>query len=371
MFTRLVLWYRKYQRKRRQIATFSTLELLPAELKHEIASWLPLHSKASLALCSSTLYNTFCFKILSRLKADESERPEFLQLLDRDLSNTLYCYSCHRLHVIYPEQLSHHTRTKTILWRINRWRCHDNPFFRLCIGRKMFSLAFSFDHIRMATKLHRLGLQSQAQAYLRYLSYSEPLVREMSSSPMFRGFYFLEFCFIKDQIYARAQSWAPIGLAREEGICQRATAVCAHNQARSVYLTSGLDVENKYQEEIRCRLKRLRSNRQDCEQCGCLKRCSFCPTEFCIEVRGAGDDFEDNFLVITKWHILEFGLLPSKDELRAIYPVRPQPWQYAADSLLGGIRNKFEAQAKISYKDLLSAPRARHIFCETSSSKRL
>ena len=77
-----------------------TLLDLPIEIIQEIASFLPLPSKAAFTLTCSTLMGvvgTQSWRDLAR-RTNIYERHDFGRLLERDLANGIYCYGCKKMH---------------------------------------------------------------------------------------------------------------------------------------------------------------------------------------------------------------------------------------------------------------------------------
>lgn len=122
MWPRIRSWFLSSLPQSRNAATSTQLELLPAELIHQIASWLPPNSAVSLALCSHKLRDVLGKETLLSLNAHGSEQARFLQALDRGLPETLYCFACNRLHVLFRKCRTR-IRTEERFQRVADGRC--------------------------------------------------------------------------------------------------------------------------------------------------------------------------------------------------------------------------------------------------------
>lgn len=190
----------------RNASTFTQLELLPAELIHQIESWLPLNSAVSLALCSRKLHNVLGVKSLLSLSANKSEQARFLQALDRDLAETLYCFACNRLHVLFQRRRTRIGTEERFQW-VADGRCWNADGMYNYGTALTYYAEFKFEHVQMAVKLRRRGQLSEASAYMARLSFIKPTVGRLTTLPTYKGLYLFKPRFVNDKVYVRAQSW--------------------------------------------------------------------------------------------------------------------------------------------------------------------
>ena len=86
---------------------FCPIDQLPSEIVLEVASWLPISSAATLALCNIwlfTLLRRSSFDLLNGHDVDHLERTSFLEALGRDNVDTFFCYSCRELHYLRQDR---------------------------------------------------------------------------------------------------------------------------------------------------------------------------------------------------------------------------------------------------------------------------
>lgn len=78
----------------------SGLECLPLEMLHMILQYLSLDEAAALTCCNRSLLAALGHQWRNSLRdsANEQDRRRFLQLLQRDLPNLLFCHHCGNLH---------------------------------------------------------------------------------------------------------------------------------------------------------------------------------------------------------------------------------------------------------------------------------
>ncbi len=349
--------------KSRNAATLTHLELLPNELIHEIKSWLPPSSAVSLALCSGKLLEVIGMKPFLDLKIHESERALFLQTLDFDLPETLYCFTCNRLHVLF-QRCRTKIYTNEMFQRVAKKQCPFGDGVYNIGTAFIYSADFKFEHLQMAAKLHRRGDLPEANAYMARLSLTEPAAEPMTLNPEYNGLYLFEPRFVNNRIYARAQSWLwfPGGqtLVMPRVHC---TMVCAHMNAQTEYY-------NPYKAAFNCKLDHLSKGEHDCEKCRSPMWCAFCPTDVTLELKWCLENPRGGFLVTTKWQTLGHGITEQSRGLgmspmgcywRSHLDGTGTCWPYT--DRRGFIRDDFEAQATVKYDSLLSVDKARSILC--------
>ena len=105
--------WRKKALVREQSSTFSTLpseilqqsstfSMLPSEILQHISDFLPVSSAVSFALCSRKILWLLGDQALRSLRSADQilERELFLSLLERDLSDWLFCHHCTLFHPV-------------------------------------------------------------------------------------------------------------------------------------------------------------------------------------------------------------------------------------------------------------------------------
>ena len=351
MLSRLVSWYQS--RHSKKFLQFAPLDLLTVELIYEISSWLPVHSSASLALCSHRFYDVLGRETLSSLEVNGPDRTAFFQALDRDLAGTLYCFTYNRLHVFFPEGRTR-LRVSRISRRVTNGRCQE-PVLRILndfLTDTIFSERLRFENVQMAANLRRRGLLSQAHKYMAHLSHRKP---EVSWFPKPKDLYLFETCFIGSKIYVRAQSWLWFERAR------KLKTPTTPFKSACVHMDPAWRPGNGYTTAFKCKIHHLSKAQKDCKKCRRLIRCPFCPTEIAMEIKSGPDCLGGAFIVATKWQTLGYGLSPLGDEWKSHIEFKRLPWPYAPDDLPGSIRNMYEAQAKTKYESLLSVNKAKRL----------
>lgn len=336
-------------------ATPSRLESLPTELIELIIAWLPPSSAVSLSLCNHRLHVMFSERALHRLSHGHLchiERGLLLEALDRDLSTTLYCFLCNKLHVLLRRH-EHRLGSKQIHRRVSNGRCWRSEGTYNYGSTRTYHAGFKFEHVQMAMKLYRRGLLSEAKAYLTRLAIIQPARGQMSILPCNMGLYFFEPRFVRGQISVRAQSWVQISGALGFVVPrEQLTTVCAH-------LSGDSPKENPYVSLLRCKMEHLVNKQDRCEKCSGLIRCRFCPTEVCVEAKRLDKDCRGGFLVITKWQMIGRGLSPFESHWRTHLEPRARiPWAYLPDCAPGSIQAGYEDQPGIRHDSLLTAAEA-------------
>lgn len=333
-------------------AAYSLFKCLPAELIQEIADWLTPSSIASLSLCNHRLHIILGKRSLQDLhRSDSNEQALLLQALDRDLPETLYCFICNRLHVLFRGR-EDGLRAEEMYRRVSDGRCPSSDGTYNYGTAYTYHAGFKFEHVQMAMKLHRRGLLSDAKAYLTGLAFLEPARGRMTSLPTNSGLYFFEPRFVNDQISVRAQSWILIQGEQGSVVPRRHyTTVCAHLDGNSFN-------ENPYIVSCRCKLKHLTAKQDSCERCRSLIRCHYCPTEVCVEAKRFDKGSNGGVLIITKWQLLGCGLSPSEAHWRLHLEDPSFPSSYLPDCALGSIRAGYEDQPGIKHDSLLKMTKA-------------
>ena len=356
-------------------AACGPFDRIPLEIIHEIASWLPLSSAANLTLCNRKLKHILGNRYLLALRPDGSskyERNLFLRGLDRHSPETFLCYGCSKLHPLAPIDEDRLTPEARFKW-VSEFRClsrndTDKLLYTYVITFH-YHAQFRFEHIQVAMKLHRLGLVSDAKAYLECSALKEPIRRKMTVyDPSNMGYYFFEPRIVKDQVFARAQSWISIPKEQDLLIYRRThlhrNLLCVH-----------LDVDfmgvggDRFAMILQCILEQLRGKQESCGQCQTLIRCHYCPTEVLVETKRSDLQVEGDMVVITKWQALGYGVSPYEPQWESHFQPRP-PWPWPPGSTPGSIREAFENQPGVKYDSIFDAEREWKFLKEKKSSGR-
>ena len=289
---------------------------------------------------------------LDRSNTCHNERALLLQALDRDSSETLYCFYCHKLHVLsrrHEDVLD----AGEMYRRVSEGRClrGEGTYNYGCVTT--YHAGFKFEHFQMAMKLYRRGLLADAKAVLTHTAFLQPARGDLTTGPAYKGLYFFEPRLVNGRISVRAQSW--ILIPGGQGVVMPSrhwTTVCAH-------LNGNYPFRNQYTAIFRCQLEHLVAKQVSCEGCCSLIRCHSCATEVRVEAKRLDEEFKGNFLVITKWQLLGCGLSPSEAHWRSHLERSGLPRShlpYCAPP--GDIRASYEDQPGTKYDSLLKPAEA-------------
>ena len=319
----------------------SLLESLPAELIFQVAAWLEPRSAILLSLCSHKLHSMLgqsSLRDLNQSNSSYNERALLLQALDRDLSDTLYCFVCNKLHVLlrrHEDRLA----AEDMYRRVYKGRCQMRDATYNFGTTSTYHPGFKFEHLQMTMKLYRRGLLADANAFLMRSALLRPApARGFMTIPPFlsyyNGLYFFEPRFVNDNIVVRAQSWI---FYDDRGVrmpFQYDTRLCAH-------LSKDTGDQNPYSTVYRCKLEHLAAKQDSCKKCSNLIRCHYCPTEVHVEAKRF-DDSKGSVLITTKWLLLGNGLSPSEALWKSHLERSRLPWPYFSDDAPGSIQAGYE-----------------------------
>lgn len=333
------------------------LESLPAELIFQVAARLPPSSATLLSLCSHQLHVMLGQRSLRDLNQSDSrynEQALLLQALDRDLSETLYCFVCNKLHVL---RRRHEDRlgAEEMYRRVSESRCQRGDGTYNYGRTDTYHAGFRFEHVQMTMKLYRRGLLADAKAFLTRSAFLQP-----AFLPSYRGLYFFEPRFVNGNISVRTQSW--IFNPGDQGVImpmKYLTTVCAHLDGDQSYYT------NPYHTVFRCKLEHLAAKQDSCEKCRSLIRCHYCSTEVYVEVKRL-DDSKGSVLITTKWQLLGDGLSPSEAHWESHLEPNRLLWPYFPDDAPGSIQAGYEDQPGIKFDSLLTLTEAWKVLNEIS-----
>ena len=256
-------------RKTVRSSELSALEKLPREILGAIAAEAPLPAAAALALCSCTLFSTLGTQYWERLREPcyESDRIDFLRLIEFEFPALVVCDLCKSLHPRRPRQHFFHRGS-----------------FRPCTADRGATTHFAagprygeptFCSVQAIAKKHRLGLDVKADLsalafkyFYRDHSYghSECEGHILDGEIVIRYHYQL-FVSAGDQ-FSDVRTWDP----------------CPHQSFIGYRkCTSTSSWVDPLAAMLNCRLHHLDDHQKKCEFCMGLKRCRFCDTEFRID----------------------------------------------------------------------------------------
>jgi hypothetical protein len=139
-----------------------SFDLLPPEMIQHIASFMLASSAAALALCNHGLSGALGEHQWNLLRSDPDERAVFLQCLERDLPEHLFCDHCAKLHL---------HRGPGVF--IRRHQC--STIDRINGTTQYYHSRFQFEHVQMAMKLHRSGRDTKG--YHAHLAPADTTIR--------------------------------------------------------------------------------------------------------------------------------------------------------------------------------------------------
>jgi hypothetical protein len=323
-------------------ASSGAFDTLPVEIIQHIASSLPVASAAAWALCnrqlSQALGDQYWKTLRSKSTKCKEEKDAFLQLLDRDLPDYLYCAVCMKLH-LPCESGVREWQDNDLFGRMQRRLCFDVD--RKLKTHQYYAYSFRFEHVQRVMKMHSLG--QDTKAYLRGLAPSTPNCQGTNS------LHFFEARIISDEVLVRVQHWSYFPIGTEVKIPRRGDLpeICVHLRSSVPYYFE----TNRMMRLLRCRAGHMERNENPCTDCFGLKRCHHCPTEFWIDSRSFPG--QGAALVVTKWMTVGAGNSPVDPEWLS-HLHGSDYWDYNSGdfSELGTIQEAFEHEAEAKFHAL-------------------
>ena len=274
---------------------------LPAEVLLVITDSLPTSSAAALLLCCRTILNKLGNKKILQINSalaepytewfsssrettspspEDSERQTFLELLDRDSSELIYCYFCKKLH---KSELTNSWRNGPYIYIPERRPCaivqaRQRPSFYM-------DEYFNFSQVQNIMKHHRVGRETSLllkQMERTYTIYKRQYAYQRSThfgiSP-------------SGHFLARTQHWIALkGNAKEPPILPEFCMIelCPH---LSFYGSTAFPTEMDLQ--IRCKLSHIGTGKPCTDPfcfCNRVKFCRCCNTEYRIDSKQITSD---------------------------------------------------------------------------------
>lgn len=312
--------------KRKEKQPLSLVDL-PMEIVQHIASFLPTSSAAALALCSHSLNRVLGTQYWDNLRGPHQEgRENFLSLLEKDLPDYILCQRCAKLHLPDKQRFLD-------VYLSSEWR----PCFKADMSDNImrhYHYICRFEHVQMAMKQHRLGLNSN------------PHVDHLSTTKTYYMGRYTYQASIKarivfDNFLLRIQDRVliPPGQVLEEPSALF-TDLCPHLKS----FGSG---------DCRCRLRHLH-DQQPCSGCNGLKQCRYCPTEFQIDHKNFGK--RGIVVYITRWMDFGAGLTASDPKWQShVKGNLPGMGKYKEMEFApGSIQSAFELQEPSTFESIMT-----------------
>jgi hypothetical protein len=267
--------------------------LLPPEMIQHIASFLPASSAAALALCNHDLSGALGEHQWNLLRSDPDERALFLQCLERDLPEHLFCDCCAKLHL---------HRGPGVF--IRRHQCSNTD--GIDGTTQYYHPQFRFEHVQMAMKLHRSGRDTKG--YLAQLAPVDTTIRGTYN------IYLFEARIVAHEFFVRIQHWLFIPGNKAVRVPKYVFRVCHHLTTDD--FQSPTKPANKLISTLSCRIAHLNDKQEQtsCERCSGLSRCDYCPTDFRVDFKSFAG--RGTAIIVTKWMNLGAGRARSDPKWR-------------------------------------------------------
>lgn len=221
-----------------------------------------------------------------------------LEALDRDLPETLYCFTCCKLYVLArrheeglePEELHRQVSESRCLKRCLKLTGEDE----YSNGRdKTYHAGFQSEHFQM--ELYRSGNLDDAKAFFTCSAILQPARRCLTSQPTYEWLYFFEPRLVNGEVSVRAQSWILIPGGQGATLpLYYYTTVCVHQ----------IGEPPPYVKVFKCQLNNLAAKQAPCDQYRSVTRCHYCATELNFEAKCVQGDSGGGFLVVTSGNFL-------------------------------------------------------------------
>ena len=163
----------------------------------EIASYLPMHSIAALALCNHRLLGILSDPYIARLKHthNQPERDMLVQSLTRDKPDAYFCYACRKLHFL---SLYRREKLATNNWLDER---HDSTNWHMRRKEHYNTLGETrkLPQIRDAVRLLQLRFEADVVQNLKSASIAESYPQRLG--PKTWRFELWDACLIQGELY--------------------------------------------------------------------------------------------------------------------------------------------------------------------------
>jgi hypothetical protein len=287
------------------------LENLPAEVLINITEFLPLSSAAALALCSRKIQSKMgwvYFQEINKIKwkpytdscnsaddtalpcpPEEQDRQTFLEFLDRDSLDFIYCYYCKRLHK--PDLTDSEKDIRPFVDFHKRRTCSQvHSYYK---PHNYLHQDFTFSRAKNVMKHHRAGLD--CTSLLKDLSRTVTHFRDTHTQQN------SVTCRISlndsGRLLVRAQHWFLIPADPKPVLpAEYSIDLCPHLSTWSRTSYPGL-----LEKLVQCTASH--SSSTSCSTCSVLHQCSQCATEFQIDSKYFGE--REWGMCFSVWH--DFG----------------------------------------------------------------
>ncbi len=279
------------------------ISTLPPELWHIIARFLPLASRAAMALSSRQWLSIFGAQPWSMLKlpGNRHQRLAFLRLIDSELPDHLLCHKC----AIY------HTRPAAYdAWKL---KSHRAGYAMLAGG-----VLLPFHIVQLAIRAKRLGprfgitldkLQTMAWGYCAPLD-MPPTSTTWGCNGWWHSW---SYAIVDGKFLVRFDSamYVDVDTSMDSFDSRKGGGLRAERTiSKCKHLRGGLD------EVCKCAVSHIESGFQPtfpCDKCRPMRNCYKCATEYLVRVELSGDATH-HILTVSRWSDLGDGLDPMSKE---------------------------------------------------------
>jgi hypothetical protein len=323
-----------------------TLANLPAEVLLNIAQFLPIPSSAALALCSREIQckmGSVYFQEINKIKwkpytdscnstddtalpcpPEEQDRQNFLEFLDRDSLDFIYCYYCKKLHK--PDLTDSEKDIRPFVDFNKRRACSQvHSYYK---PHNYLHQDFTFSRAKNVMKHHRAGLD--CTSLLKDLSRTVTNFRDTHTQQN------SVTCRISlndsGRLLVRAQHWFLIPAnPRPVFPADYSIDLCPHLSTWSGTIYPGL-----LEKLIEC----TTSHSTPCSTCSSLHQCSHCATEFQINSKFFGD--REWGMCFSVWHDFGECRSPFDEKFENLHLSVPSRGRKSPEFEKGSIKRAFE-----------------------------
>jgi hypothetical protein len=322
------------------------LENLPAEVLLNIAEFLPLSSAATLALCSRKIQSKMGwvhFQEINKIKwkpytdscnsaddtalpcpPEEEDRQTFLEFLDRDSLDFIYCYYCKKLHK--PDLTDSEKAIRPFVDFNKRRPCSQvHSYYK---PHNYLHQDFTFSRAKNVMKHHRANLD--CTSLLKGLSRTVTNFRDTHTQQT------SVTCRISlndsGRLLVRAQHWFLIPADPKPVFpAEYSIDLCPH-----LSTWSGTSYPGLLEKLIEC----TSSHSTPCSTCSVLHRCSQCATEFQIDSKFFGE--REWGMCFSVWHDFGECRTPFEENFENLNVSVPSRGWKSPEFAKGSIKGAFE-----------------------------
>jgi hypothetical protein len=323
-----------------------TLDNLPAEVLLNVAEFLPLSSAATLALCSRKIQSKMGWAHLQEINkikwkpytnschsADdtalpcppqEQDRQTFLEFLDRDSLDFIYCYYCKKLHK--PGLTDSEKDIRPFVDFHKRRACSQvHSYYK---PHNYLHQDFTFSRAKNVMKHHRAGLD--CTSLIKDLSRTVTKLRDTHTQQN------SVTCRISlndsGRLLVRAQHWFFIPANPNPVFpAEYSIDLCPH-----LSTWSGTSYPGLLEKLIEC----TASHSTPCSTCSTVHQCSHCATEFQIDSKFFGE--RKWGMCFSVWHDFGGCRSPFEEKFENLHISVPSRGRKSPEFGKGSIKSAFE-----------------------------